>query len=330
MAKSGFDSNFSKLAEEIRKQKDDAVKSSSFTLRENEIELHLIVPNPKNQESINEEDIRRFAFDEIKPLGELVHNIAVRPIENGKYMLISGERRWRAFNILWAEERDPKWAKIPAKIMNIENDIDDEIALLMANYGQRKYSEFDKARQANRLMQLYQVTGKTVPESVEIVAKNLNLSSSQIERYIEFEGKADSSIKQVVMEEKMAMSTAVMLAKADLETQQAIADLVSMGVQITREDAKKIIAQYTRKRDGISDEADNPEGEKKGIPNVDINSFNKGISKDLKKLDTTLVKLNDAITNARSLDFNIDPSNKKYLSDLKAKLIVLLSELDKK
>lgn len=327
MAKGGFNANFSKLADEIRKQKDDAVKSSSIALKENVIDLDLIVPNPKNQESIDFEDIKRFAFDEIKPVGELVHNIAVRPIDNGKYMIISGERRWRAFNVLWEVEKDPKWSKIPVKVMHIENDVDDEIALLMANYGQRKYSEFDKARQAKRLIQLYQITGKSIPESIEMVAKNLNLSSSQIERYVEFSEKADISIQEAVREDKLAMSTAVMLSKADAETQQAIADLVNMGVQITREDAKRIIDQYKNKKRDVSKKEENSQG-KKYNQNMDINSFNKGISKNLKKLDTTLIRLSEVLTDAK--DFDIDSGNKKYLQELKAKLVVLLSELDKK
>ena len=111
------------------------------------LQLSEIEPDPNNFQKDNllsERDIERFAYDEILPIGHIITPITVRQMPNKKYMLISGERRWRAYNLLFKKENDEKWATIPAYILKVEDEIDHAI-LNNRQYSQRNYSEYDKA-----------------------------------------------------------------------------------------------------------------------------------------------------------------------------------------
>ncbi|MCG4722899.1 ParB N-terminal domain-containing protein, partial [Alistipes putredinis] len=75
----------------------------------------------------------------------LNHNLVVRPIENGLYELISGERRYTALNKL-VERGEDKFKKVPCKISDL-NDLDSEIVLIQANAQSRELSDADKLKQ---------------------------------------------------------------------------------------------------------------------------------------------------------------------------------------
>jgi ParB/RepB/Spo0J family partition protein len=66
------------------------------------IPIGQIVPDPKNRKEHNPEALDALA-DSIKIDG-LLQAIVVRPIEGGKFMIIAGERRWRAHQLLNLKE----------------------------------------------------------------------------------------------------------------------------------------------------------------------------------------------------------------------------------
>ena len=88
------------------------------------IELSQISPNPKNaRKTFN--DIQRLA-DSIKTVG-LQQPIVVCPSEEGKYVIVAGERRFRACQLLkWhdvdcrVEECDSETAELAGLVENIE------------------------------------------------------------------------------------------------------------------------------------------------------------------------------------------------------------------
>ena len=63
--------------------------------RMEEIDIESIIPNPKQPRTIFDDDALEELADSIATLG-LIQPITVRKEENGKYIIISGERRWRA------------------------------------------------------------------------------------------------------------------------------------------------------------------------------------------------------------------------------------------
>ena len=83
----------------------------------------------------------------------LNHNLVIRPIEDGFYEIISGERRYSALKSL-VDKGDNKYSKVPCKIVNL-NDVDSEITLIQANAQTRELSDSDKLKQIERLTELY-------------------------------------------------------------------------------------------------------------------------------------------------------------------------------
>ena len=68
-----------------------------------EIEISRIEPNPYNPRTeFNQEALEELAAS-IKLLG-LIQPITVRPVENGRYQIISGERRYRASQMAGLEK----------------------------------------------------------------------------------------------------------------------------------------------------------------------------------------------------------------------------------
>lgn len=84
--------------------------------------------------------------------------IVVRPIANGRYEIIAGERRWRASQQAGLE-------KIPALV----RDVPDEAAIAMAlieNIQREDLNPIEEAAALQRLQQEFQLTQQQVAEAV--------------------------------------------------------------------------------------------------------------------------------------------------------------------
>ncbi len=60
----------------------------------------------------------------------LVQNIVVRPVEGGKFKIVAGERRFRAYQKLSKEKDGGKWSKIPAVVREVDGQTALNLALL--------------------------------------------------------------------------------------------------------------------------------------------------------------------------------------------------------
>ena len=126
----------------------DTSVSNETVQKSNEIDINLIEANPYQPRKTFDEETLLELSDSIKELG-VIQPITVRVLENGKYQLISGERRLRASKLAGLE-------KIPAYIriagsdeemlkMALEENIvrDDLNALEVAISYQRLIDEFN-------------------------------------------------------------------------------------------------------------------------------------------------------------------------------------------
>ena len=114
----------------------------------------------------------------------LNHNLVIRPIEDGFYEIISGERRYSALKSL-VDKGDNKYSKVPCKIVNL-NDVDSEITLIQANAQTRELSDADKLKQIERLTELYKEkkkNGEKVTNIRKLVSKDIGLSEGQVAKY---------------------------------------------------------------------------------------------------------------------------------------------------
>lgn len=83
----------------------------------------------------------------------LNQNLVVRKLYNGKFELISGERRYTALSKLVKEE-NKTFALVLFKVIEA-NNTDAEIILIQANAQTRELTEVEKLKQVQILKELY-------------------------------------------------------------------------------------------------------------------------------------------------------------------------------
>lgn len=189
-------------------------------------------------------------FYEITDIDELVedisinglnHNLVVRPIENGLYELISGERRYTALNKL-VERGEDKFKKVPCKISDL-NDLDSEIVLIQANAQSRELSDADKLKQIERLTELYNVKkskGEKVGKIRDKIAKDTGLSPAQVGRYSAISKGLIKELKDVLEQGNLSISNASEFAVLSEENQRLILSVIKNEISISKNEANEL------------------------------------------------------------------------------------------
>ncbi|MFZ5649109.1 MAG: ParB/RepB/Spo0J family partition protein [Bacillota bacterium] len=122
-----------------------------------EIEIDLVVPNPRQpRQVLNDEKLSELA-ESIKEHG-IVQPIVVRPLTDGKYELIAGERRWRACRTIGME-------KIPAVVREY-GDLEAAAVALIENIQRENLNPLEEARAYRILMEDFGLTQEDVSKRV--------------------------------------------------------------------------------------------------------------------------------------------------------------------
>ena len=125
--------------------------------RMEEIDVGSIIPNPKQPRTIFDDDALEELADSIATLG-LIQPITVRREQNGKYIIISGERRWRASRLAGRKT-------IPAYIREADDKELHEMALV-ENIQRQDLNAMEIAISLQRLIDECGVTQETVAQRV--------------------------------------------------------------------------------------------------------------------------------------------------------------------
>lgn len=133
-----------------------AYGDAGATLME-EIDIAMVSPNPKQPRSAFDEDALEELADSIKTLG-LIQPITVRRERGGKYIIISGERRWRAAQLAGME-------KMPAYIREADDQALHEMALV-ENIQRQDLNAMEIAISLQRLMEECELTQDAVSSRV--------------------------------------------------------------------------------------------------------------------------------------------------------------------
>ncbi len=129
------------------------------------IDIDKISPNPSQpRQYFDRESIEELA-NSIKQFG-LINPIRVRPIGNGNYQIITGERRWRALKLL-------KWKKIPAIVEEVDEKTQSAKSLI-ENIHREDLEAFEKGKHIHDLFKLY---------GIEMSAKELAGILNSIRHY---------------------------------------------------------------------------------------------------------------------------------------------------
>jgi len=159
------------------------IKSNQSEADDGHIYVDMVVPNPNQpRNKFNSIEMNEL-IQSISEKG-IIQPIAVKKINDNKFELISGERRWRAAKSL-------KLSKIPAYIINIKNDIDSMELALIENIQRVNLNPMEEAEAYQILITKYKQTQK-------MIAKKVSKSRSEIAnrvRLLKLPGIVQDSIK---------------------------------------------------------------------------------------------------------------------------------------
>ena len=217
MAKSKF-SISENMLNSISKNVD---KSSLIDAKENfkfdYIDIDKLKINSKNFYPIVDIEI----LEEDISINGLNHNLVVRPIENGFYEIISGERRYTALKSL-VDKGDNKYSKVPCKVVNL-NDIDSEITLIQANAQTRELTDVEKLKQVERLTELYREkkkNGEKITNIRGLVSKDIGLSEGQVAKYSTVSNNLIPELREILNDGKLTISNATEFSSLSKENQK--------------------------------------------------------------------------------------------------------------
>jgi ParB/RepB/Spo0J family partition protein len=134
--------------------------------------IETILPNPNQpRKDFDPEKLQELA-DNIKAVG-LKEPIEVRPLENGKYQIVDGERRWRASKLLLNLE------EVPVRIReDIKTEEDAALQSYIINDQRSGYTPQDKEAYIHHL---YETSGL----SIRKLAAKLGVHHSLVDHYLE-------------------------------------------------------------------------------------------------------------------------------------------------
>lgn len=292
------------------------------------IDIKDIERNKKNfYEIVNVDELA----EDIKMNG-LNHNLVVRKLDNGKYELISGERRYTALTKL-VEEGNKIFALVPCKVIEA-NDIDSEIILIQANAQTRELTEIEKLEQVKRLTELYKTkkkNGEKVPGKIrEIIANDLKLSSTQVGRYERINKNLIPELSDILKSGGLTIANASEFASLSEENQKVILDIINNKVEISKDEATELKVKLKKLEQEKADELKKIASEKideiRKIEQEKAEALrnNKLISDEILKLKTELDKSeNKSKEEIKELENKLREElekdlNNKYLSEIES------------
>ena len=224
------------------------------------IDIKDIERNKKNfYEIVNVDELA----EDIKMNG-LNHNLVVRKLDNGKYELISGERRYTALTQL-VEQGNEIFALVPCKVIEA-NDIDSEIILIQANAQTRELTEIEKLEQVKRLTELYKTkkkNGEKVPGKIrEIIANDLKLSPTQVGRYERINKNLIPELKEILENGNLTIANASEFSSLSEANQKVILEIINNKVEISKEEATELKVKLKKLEQEKADELKRLENEK--------------------------------------------------------------------
>ncbi|MBQ3422860.1 MAG: ParB N-terminal domain-containing protein, partial [Romboutsia sp.] len=277
--------------------KTNLLKSLEFETRK--INLSDIQRSEKNFYDLNNIDD---LAEDIK-LNGLYHNILVRELENSTYEIISGERRFLAYNKLF-NEGDKNYSNIPCKVIKV-NDEDAEIILIEANATTRELSDKEKLLQVEKLTTLYntkKANGGKIPGRIQKhISKSLGMSETSVARLQKISKNLIPELKEKFNNADLSLSNANEFASLDEEQQKIVKEILDSDIVLSKEEAQELKSKLNEIKDNSnenntssisSSEAVNSIKKEFTEPKDNISPIKELDLKDkIKKINNSIVKL---------------------------------------
>lgn len=183
-----------------------------------------LYPDPANRKVYGVEKIEELA-DSIELAGGVMHNLVVRePDADGRYQIISGERRWTACKHL-VEQGKEQYGEVGCLIERVHDEDVLQLMLVLANSTARQLSDAEKMRQAEALTAVLtrmRKEGKVQGRVRDLVGKMLKTTSGQLARYHAIQANLQGGLRDKFERGEVGVSVAYEASKLDKAGQDAI------------------------------------------------------------------------------------------------------------
>lgn len=206
----------------------DASRQASERPKYEEVRLPIskLYPDPVNAKIYSIEDVEELA-DSIELAGGVMHNLVVRePDTDGRYQIISGERRWTACKHL-VEQGKEQYSEVGCLIEHVHDEDTLQLMLVLANSTARQLSDAEKMRQAETLTAVLtrmRKEGKVQGRVRELVGKMLKTTSGQLARYHAIQANLQGGLRDKFERGEVGVSIAYEASKLDKAGQDAVAE----------------------------------------------------------------------------------------------------------
>ncbi len=185
-----------------------------------------LYPDPANRKVYGVEKIEELA-DSIELAGGVMHNLVVRePDTDGRYQIISGERRWTACKHL-VEQGKEQYSEVGCLIEHVHDEDTLQLMLVLANSTARQLTDAEKMRQAEALTAVLtrmRKEGKVQGRVRELVGKILKTTSGQLARYHAIQTNLQGGLRDKFERGEVGVSVAYEASKLDKAGQDAVAE----------------------------------------------------------------------------------------------------------
>lgn len=215
-------------------KKDDLVEKGVMK----QISVYDLVPHEDNFYTLS--DIESLE-DAIEIRGGVKENLIVTPTEGGQYKVISGHRRRQAMINLIDRGIDID-EHVPCQVETFRSRSEEQIAIIIANMGTRKLSEWEKIEQYKRLKEPlieYCKENKVPGRLRDFVSKTIGVSSAKIAKMDNIENNLIPELKEEMKKDNLKFSTAAELASLEPKEQTKVMQ-ENKGKEVSFKDVQKV------------------------------------------------------------------------------------------
>lgn len=211
----------------------EAKLKAKYELNTMNVAYEDILPNPINRDA--NRDIDELA-DSILSLG-LIHPLRVKADGHGKYILTSGERRWRAIGKI-REQHPEMYRTITCSVADANvDDLDEEARLIVANNDTCDPTPEEYRKSIERLCEIYEEKkrrGDDVPDGItKTIAKDLSMTQRQVQKMISINQKLIPELQSLFDNQGITIDKASNIAQLDPILQEEILHLFNQKGNIS-------------------------------------------------------------------------------------------------
>lgn len=201
-------------------------QSNSAKITDKMIDIDLIIPYDRNEEIYPEEDTKEQLESLIENIRDngLIQAVELRPIKNGMYESIGGNRRCAAIRHLVHIEKLEQFRYVKAVITHMSDLEALERCITSNDYREKSsYTKLKEIEMLTKVLKDKEARGEKVKGSTRLILSRLTkLSETQVQRYQTVLQSSDKSIIEDIRNDKISIKEAVKKIKKKSNIEETI------------------------------------------------------------------------------------------------------------